>query len=58
MSFPVIHTVLSYFCLYSVCRNYPSLMPQDLAAAWDYYEQNRSEIDLTITAQDENEIDG
>jgi len=39
-------------------RNYPSLMPQDLIAAWDYYEQHRSEIDLTITAQNENQIDG
>jgi uncharacterized protein (DUF433 family) len=39
-------------------RNYPSLIPQDLIAAWDYYEQNSLEIDLIITAQNENEIYG
>lgn len=36
-------------------QNYPNLTSEDLTAAWNYYEQHRSEIDLTITAQNEND---
>ncbi|WP_353930530.1 DUF433 domain-containing protein [Okeanomitos corallinicola TIOX110] len=36
-------------------QNYPSLTSEDLTAAWNYYEQHRSEIDLTITAQNEDD---
>ncbi|MFM2063744.1 MAG: hypothetical protein RLZZ507_3415 [Cyanobacteriota bacterium] len=36
-------------------QNYPSLTPEDLIAAWNYYEQNRSEIDLAITTQNEDD---
>ncbi|MFM6138167.1 MAG: DUF433 domain-containing protein [Sphaerospermopsis kisseleviana] len=35
-------------------QNYPSLTSEDLTAAWDYYEQYSSEIDLIITAQNED----
>ncbi len=33
--------------------NYPGLTAADLSAAWDYYEQNREQIDQAI-AQDES----
>ena len=33
--------------------NYPGLTAADLIAAWDYYEQNREQIDQVI-AQDES----
>jgi uncharacterized protein (DUF433 family) len=33
--------------------NYPGLTAADLSAAWDYYEQNREQIDQVI-AQDES----
>ena len=33
-------------------QNYPSLRPEDLTAAWDYYQQHTSEIDLVIVTQD------
>jgi hypothetical protein len=33
-------------------ENYPSLTSEDLIAAWDYYKQYRSEIDLVIVTQD------
>jgi uncharacterized protein (DUF433 family) len=36
-------------------QNYPSLTSEDLTAAWDYYEQHRSEIDLIITTQNEDD---
>ena len=36
-------------------ENYPSLTPEDLTAAWDYYKQYRSEIDLAIVAQNEDD---
>ncbi|MEI3649070.1 MAG: DUF433 domain-containing protein [Dolichospermum lemmermannii FEM_B0920] len=36
-------------------QNYPSLTPEDLTAAWDYYKQYRSEIDLAIVAQNEDD---
>ncbi|KYC44212.1 hypothetical protein WA1_01230 [Scytonema hofmannii PCC 7110] len=32
--------------------NYPGLTAHDLSAAWDYYEQNREQVDREI-AQDE-----
>ena len=36
-------------------QNYPSLTPEDLTAAWDYYKQYRSEIDLAIATQHEDD---
>ncbi|MFM7364679.1 MAG: DUF433 domain-containing protein [Cuspidothrix sp.] len=36
-------------------ENYPSLTPEDLIAAWEYYEQHTSEIDLVIVAQNEDD---
>ena len=36
-------------------QNYPSLRPEDLTAAWDYYKQYRSEIDLAIATQNEDD---
>ena len=36
-------------------ENYPSLTPEDLTAAWDYYKQYRSEIDLAIATQNEDD---
>ncbi len=36
-------------------QNYPSLTPQDLVAAWDYYEQYRSEIDRAIADHHQND---
>jgi uncharacterized protein (DUF433 family) len=36
-------------------QNYPSLTPEDLTAAWDYYKQYRSEIDLAIVVQNEDD---
>lgn len=39
-------------------QNYPSLTPQDLRAAWDYYEQHRAEIDQAIAAQHQDDMDG
>jgi uncharacterized protein (DUF433 family) len=36
-------------------QNYPSLTPEDLTAAWDYYKQYRSEIDLAIATQNEDD---
>ncbi len=36
-------------------QNYPSLTHEDLITVWDYYEQHRSEIDLAITAQNEDD---
>ncbi|MBD2570519.1 DUF433 domain-containing protein [Anabaena lutea] len=36
-------------------ENYPSLTPEDLIAAWEYYEQHSSEIDLAIVAQNEDD---
>jgi len=36
-------------------QNYPSLTSEDLITAWDYYEQHRSEIDLAIAAQNEDD---
>jgi uncharacterized protein (DUF433 family) len=35
-------------------RNYPSLIPADLDAAWSYYEAHRSEIDQVIAEADED----
>lgn len=35
-------------------RNYPTLTPSDLSAAWAYYEQHREEGDRTIAALDED----
>lgn len=32
-------------------RNYPSLSLNDLQAAWDYYSNNKNEIDQEITYQ-------
>lgn len=37
-------------------QNYPSLTPQDLLAAWDYYEQHRSEIDRAIVNSHQTEM--
>ncbi len=34
-------------------RNYPSLMPSHLQAAWKYYESHRQEIERDIAEQDE-----
>lgn len=39
-------------------RNYPSLTPQNLAAAWDYYEHHRLEIDSAISSDKEDARDG
>jgi uncharacterized protein (DUF433 family) len=36
-------------------ENYPSLTSEDLIAAWDYYKQYRSEIDLAIATQNEDD---
>ncbi|WP_071189174.1 DUF433 domain-containing protein [Trichormus sp. NMC-1] len=36
-------------------QNYPNLTPEDLIAAWEYYGQHTSEIDLAIVAQNEND---
>lgn len=36
-------------------QNYPSLRPEDLTAVWDYYKQYRSEIDLAIATQNEDD---
>ncbi len=36
-------------------ENYPSLTSEDLIAAWEYYQQNTSEIDLAIVAQNEDD---
>ncbi|MBS9384630.1 MAG: DUF433 domain-containing protein [Dolichospermum sp. BR01] len=36
-------------------QNYPSLTPEDLTTAWDYYQQHTSEIDLAIVAQNEDD---
>ena len=36
-------------------QKYPSLTPEDLTAAWDYYKQYRSEIDLAIATQNEDD---
>jgi uncharacterized protein (DUF433 family) len=38
-------------------RNYPGLTAQDLAAAWDYYEHHRLEIENAIAAHNEDAID-
>ena len=32
---------------------YPSLTPADLAAAWEYYERNREEIEAAIAREQE-----
>lgn len=34
-------------------RNYPSLIPADLEAAWTYYESHRDEIDQAISAEED-----
>ena len=36
-------------------RNYPSLTPADLAAAWEYYRLNPQELDEAIRANKEDE---
>jgi uncharacterized protein (DUF433 family) len=36
-------------------QNYPSLTHEDLTAAWDYYKQYHSEIDLAIATQHEDD---
>jgi uncharacterized protein (DUF433 family) len=42
-----------------VLRNFPSLTPQDLTLAWNYYENNRQEIDKILSSNEEDEeIDG
>lgn len=38
-------------------RNYPSLTPQNLAAAWEYYEQNSSEVDRAIVYNNSDGVD-
>jgi len=36
-------------------ENYPSLTSEDLIAAWDYYKQYGSELDLAIATQNEDD---
>jgi uncharacterized protein (DUF433 family) len=39
-----------------IFQNYPTLTPEDLAAAWAYYDANRAEIDAEI-AEENSEDD-
>lgn len=35
-------------------KNYPTLRPKDLSAAWEYYRQHPDEIDEAIHANDKD----
>ncbi|PSB04033.1 DUF433 domain-containing protein [Merismopedia glauca] len=38
-------------------RNYPSLTPYDLNAAWSYYLSHREEIDRQIASHQDDDLD-
>lgn len=37
-------------------RNYPSLIPADLDAAWAYYQDNQHEIDEIISSDNDKDL--
>ena len=52
-------TIVSFYKLGAsdeeILRNYPGLTPADLRLALSYYEQNQTEIDRVIAAQDDDD---